>query len=237
LRDAPLGWFDEVAERMGEERLNLTAPMSPRDEYGNVYWAVRYSDPKKESKLLIYYNLLRRIRKMSASDFQDQSVGSDQTYDDTDGFAQKISPDVYPYEYTIIDDREFLVPAPTVDGTPWMSSKEKYIMKDLKFERRPMWVLETKQLDQNYIYSKRIWYIDKETLDLWFIENYDQKGRLYRTYTTHWAFIPKMGLPTKFTDLMLDHIDVHSTYETIRSFPAYWMTRKDINVRSLLKMK
>jgi hypothetical protein len=233
----PLGYWDKTAKKMGENEMIYYTPLSPRDEYGNVYGTTVYSDPLKGNRFFVYMNVIRRIRKMSASDNQDQSIGSDQTYDDTDGIAQRLRPDVYPYEIKILADREFLVPAATLDGKQWMNSKEKYKMEGLKFERRPMWVLEMKQLDPNYIYSTRIVYLDKETLDILFIENYDQKGRLYRTYSTQWAFIPEMGVLTKFNDIMLDHIDIHSTFNPVRYFPAPWLTRKDISIRSMMKTK
>lgn len=233
----PLGWFDKAAERMDESKLIYYRPLAPRDEYGNAYFTTSFNNASKDPHFFVYLNLTRRIRKMSSSDRQDQSVGSDQTFDDTDGFMQPLRPDQYPYEMNVIDEREFLVPAATSIGKQWMDSKENYVMKDLQFERRPMWVVEMKQLDKNYIYSKRIGYFDKETLDLWFMENYDQKGRLYRTYSTQWAFIPEMGLLTKFNDIMLDYIDVHSTFETMRYFPTPWITRNDISVKSMMKTK
>ena len=233
----PLGWFDKAAEKMDEDKLIYFRPLAPRDEYGNAYFTTAFNNPSKDPRFFVYLNFTRRIRKMSSSDRQDQSVGSDQTFDDTDGFLQPLRPDEFPYEMKVIEEREFLVPTATSTGKQWMDSKENFVMKDLQFERRPMWVVEMKQLDKNYIYSKRIGYFDKETLDLWFMENYDQKGRLYRTYSTQWAFIPEMGVLTKFNDIMLDFIDVHSTFEAVRYFPTPWITRNDISVKSMMKTK
>ena len=233
----PLGWFDKAAKRMDEDKLIYYRPLAPRDEYGNAYFTTGFNDPSKDPRFFVYLSFTRRIRKMSSSDRQDQSVGSDQTFDDTDGFLQPLRPDEFPYSMKVIEEREFLVPAATSSGSQWMDSKNKFVMKGLQFERRPMWVVEMTQLDKNYIYSKRIGYFDKETLDLWFMENYDQKERLYRTYSTQWAFIPEMGVLTKFNDIMLDFIDLHSTFETIRYFPTPWITRNDISVKSMMKTK
>lgn len=233
----PLNWFDTVAKKMDELKLIFYRPQAPRDEYGNAYFTTAFNDPMKDPRFFVYVNMTRRIRKMSSSDRQDQSVGSDQTFDDTDGFLQPLRPDQYPYEMKVIAEHEYLVPAATSSGKQWMDSKNKYVMKALQFERRPMWVVEMKQLDKNYVYSKRIGYFDKETLDLWLMENYDRKGRLYRTYSTQWAFIPEMGVLTKFNDIMLDYIDVHSTFETIRYFPTPWINRNDISVKSMMKTK
>ena len=233
----PLGWYDDRAKKLGEEFLICYEPMAPRDEYGNVYITTGYNEPAKYPLFLVYVNALRRIRKMTASDSQDQSIGSDQTYDDTDGFIQQLRPDAYPYEINVIDEREFLVPAATFEGKPWLDSKSNYLAKDLQFERRPMWVLELKQLDRHYIYSKRIMYIDKELLALYLVENYDQKDRLYRTYAAQWGFLPQMGRLTKFYDIMLDYVDTHSTFNRIQTYPAPFITRDEISVKRLIKTR
>ena len=126
---------------------------------------------------MMYINGLRRIRKLTASDTQDPAVGQDIIYEDAMGFNQKLTPKRYPYKYEVIAEGEYLAPI-TWDGSPYLSTKEGYTMKDLQFERRPMWVVQMSQLDKNYVYSKRIWYIDKEFLLFWYLENDDQKGRV-----------------------------------------------------------
>ena len=126
---------------------------------------------------------------MTASDMQDPAVGQDMIYEDWQGFQQKLSPKRYPYKFEVIGEGEFLVPI-TTDGSPYMSSKEGYIIKNMQLERRPCWVVQMTGLDKNYIYGKRIWYVDKEILYLHHLDNYDQKGRLYRTYTSLWALRP-----------------------------------------------
>jgi hypothetical protein len=44
--------------------------------------------------------------------------------------------------------------------------KGGYIIKNLQLERRPCWVVQTTQLDKNYVYGRRVWYVDKEMLYL-----------------------------------------------------------------------
>ena len=58
----------------------------------------------------INFSLLspNEIRKMSATDSQDPVAGQDLIYDDAEGFLQKISPTRYPYEYRILEEREYL---------------------------------------------------------------------------------------------------------------------------------
>jgi hypothetical protein len=89
-------------------------------------------------------------------------------------------------------------------------------------------------MDKNYVYSKRIAYIDKETFILLDIENYDTKGRFYRQCESHHRFIPEMGLFTSFGAMLRDYVDLHSTLIQHYSFPALWVDRSYIDLRSLV---
>ncbi len=233
----PYGYIDARAERNREIKQWRYEAMDPRDFYGNIYLGTFYTDPKKPFSMLVYVNILRRIRKLSSSDKQDQAIGQDITFDDAEGFAQAISPDVFPYDYKVIEEREYLIPAITQDGSEWVDSNNNYEWKGVRFERRPMWKLELTQLDKNYIYSKRYMFVDKETLIPVLYENYDQKGRLYRTQVYANAHVKPMGLFTIFMACSSDFIDVHSTYTYGAAYPALWLTRKDLSLKSLIRAK
>jgi hypothetical protein len=61
------------------------------------------------------------------------------------------------------------------------------------------------------VYSKRIFYIDRETFSFYQVENYDRKGRLYRTFWTPYQFKPDTGMTTWGGYLLYrDHVDMHS---------------------------
>ena len=232
----PYGWFDERARVNGESGVLHYWSLAPRDVYGNTISITSYIDPNKDDLLMVYIGALRRIRKLTASDSQDPAVGPDVIYEDGSGFFQKLSPTRYPYKYEMIGEGEYLAPI-TVDGSPYMSKKEGHTIKQLQFERRPVWVVQMTQLDRHYVYSKRIWWVDKEFLLPYHIENFDQKGRLYRTWTNTWGFIPEMGLYNQFHVLALDHIDTHSTAYHSFSYPAAWLSRADISLSGLVKAK
>jgi len=232
----PFGWLDERAKDQRELKVFQYTSLAPRDLYGNVLTITSYFDANKDDLFLMYINQLRRIRKMTASDLQDPAVGQDMIYEDWQGFQQKLNLKRYPYKYEVIGEGEFLVPI-TIDGSPYMSSKENCIIKNLQFERRPCWVVQMTGLDKNYIYSKRIWYVDKEILYLHHLDNYDQKGRLYRTYTSLWGFVPEMGIYNQTQAWELDHVDTHSTNCITYSYPALWLNRNDFSMSGLVKAK
>jgi hypothetical protein len=232
----PYGWLDERARKRGESRAYVISFMSPRDLAGTVQSSLYYLDSNKADQLMMYIPFLRRIRKMSSTDSQDPVAGQDLTYDDAEGFLQKLSPTRYPYAYKVIEEREYLIPAYTLDGTEHISSKGiEY--RNAKFERRPMYVLELTQLDPNYVYSKRIFYIDQETFNYVEIDNYDQTGRLYRTFVTNWGFHPEMGGFSVCGNIvvMRDHVDLHTTIGYAWQVPAFWK-RNDVNMRNLIRL-
>jgi hypothetical protein len=237
VMNPPLGWYDERAKLQREMVLVNYTIFSPKDLYGNVYSSIAYADPKKETNLLAYVNILRRVRKLSSSDRQDQAVGQDISFDDADGFSQVLNPDIYPYDYKVIEDREFLVPAYTVDASEYFDSKDSFKWKGLRFERRPVWVVEMDQKDSNYIYSKRVMYFDKETLLPLLMEFYDRKGRYYRTFENLWGQVVPMGIFNSIENISADWIDVHSTLTFAPSFPATWMSRDDYDLRTMFKAK
>jgi len=100
-----------------------------------------------------------------------------------------------------------------------------------------MYVVQLTQTDPNYVYGKRIFYIDMETFNYVHIENYDQKGRLYRTFDMGYSFHPEMGYFSWSASPMLntDRIDHHSTVAVAYVFPALW-TREDISMGSVVKL-
>jgi hypothetical protein len=162
-------------------------------------------------------------------------MGFDMTYDDNEGWMQKLSPKIYPYKYEIIDDREYLMLAHDMDGSAYITKKGTH--RGAKFERRPCWVVQMTQLDPNYVYSKRVFWVDKEML-LWINhETYDRKGRLYRTFHHTYGWDPEMGVFSRNGAAMIcmsDWVDNHVTWDQDCTLPAQWR-REDISMEGIVK--
>ncbi|MHB8766030.1 MAG: DUF1329 domain-containing protein [Deferrisomatales bacterium] len=231
----PYGWYDDRARERGEFKNFILGFLAPRDVYGAAQSALYYLDPGSPDQLMMYLPSLRRVRKMSATDSQDPVMGQDQIYDDNEGWMQKLSSTRYPYKFEVLEDREYLVPAPTQDGAEYIASKGVEF-RNMKFERRPVYVIKLTQQDPNYVYSYRIFYVDKETFNYLHIENYDQKGRLYRTWDGNYSFFPEMGAFSWSGALILmrDHIDTHSGCFQAYQLPAFW-TREDVSLQGVMR--
>jgi len=233
----PYGWYDKRAQDQKEATGVAVAYFAPRDSFGNAFNIVYYLDRDRFDNWLLYINSLRRVRKMTATDCQDAVGGQDVIYEDRDGFSQKLSPKRYPYKFEVIAEREYLVPAPTWDGSLYMTSPSKGLeLRNIQFERRPVYVVQLTQQDPNYVYSKRIIYFDKETFNLLYIENYDQKKRLYRNLLMIPCFNPEMGLLLFFDYIMRDFLDLHSGRGRGYTLPAPWVTRDHIDMSGIVKM-
>lgn len=231
----PVGYYDQRAEANQEIFTLYQIYRAPRDNNGTVISGLYFSPGDKFDNLLLYLPSLRRARKLSTTDTQDPIGGSDVIYDDGGGWLTKLSKDRYPWKINVIEEREFLVPAPSIDGSEYISS-EGLELRGMKFERRPMYVVDMIQQDPNYVYGKKRLYIDKETFNYASMENYDQKGRLYRTLDLTYGFFPEMGAFAWGPGFYLakDHIDKHSTLYQPYNLPAYW-TRVDMGMRVLIK--
>lgn len=208
---------------------------SPQDSYGNALATIQYEDIKRYDQYLLYITALRRVRKMTATDTQDALGGQDLIYDDNESFSQKLSPERYPYKYEVTEG-EYLMPAYTTEQNLYMSSKGLEI-RNMEFERRPMYVVTLTQLDKNYVYGKRVIYIDKEIFRISHIENFDQKGRLYRICEIMPAFYPDMGTYVSANVLNRDFIDPHSGWVYVYQYPTPWVNRADISIDQIAKLK
>jgi hypothetical protein len=92
------------------------------------------------------------------------------------------------------------------------------------------------QQDPNYIYSRRVYYMDAEMFLPSQAEFYDQKGRLYRTYNIARSFMPETGQVVShgMPSWQVDYVDSHSSIQVLTVVPAHW-SRADFNMQNLIK--
>jgi len=93
------------------------------------------------------------------------------------------------------------------------------------------------QTDPSYLYSKRVFWVDKETL-LWIShETYDRRGRLYRTFHHVYGWDPDLGTFSRNGTPMIcmsDWVDNHVTWNGDNTVPAMWK-RQDVSMESIVK--
>ncbi len=234
--EEPLGWYDDRARQLGETDLSLMGWDSPRDQAGMNILQTRYLDAEKPDSNLVYIPAFRRVRKMSGTDTQDAIGGQDLIYDDNGGWAQKLTPNRYPYKFDV-EEKELLMLAPSVDGAEYVDSKTLEL-KNVRLERRPIYVVKLTQLDKNYVYGSRTLYVDKEVFFNHYIENFDQRGRRYRSFNQGAAWVPDMGQLVWYItpQLAKDHVDLHSNFSIGYQLPVQW-NRDDVRLSGSLSTK
>lgn len=182
----------------------------PHDVKGFVQLRLRYWDMKKDDAVYSYLPALRRIRRLTGSDVCDPIMGSDMPYDDYETWRQKLTPKM---AFTLLGKKDFLVPA---TYTQMPKDLHKGVSYQVNWEIRPLHVLEVVTNDPDYMYSKRVLYIDATSEGNWTIywgENYDQAGRLWRALGTtppaHETWNGKSGFRNLYgyviTNLLTNH--------------------------------
>jgi hypothetical protein len=195
----------------------------------------QYWDLYKDNDTLAYIPALRRVRRFTGADTQDPLVGTDIIVDDYACWFQKISPQM---TFKNLGVKNFLVPV------RWETQKIRKVNpfvapeEGMKWEIRPLYVLEVNINDPTYVYSKRVLYVDKE--DGYFTIHYglfyDQRGRLFRSWSNSFFRDPVTHYIMFATSIVHDHLSGHSTVPTITAIPNDPdMTAGKFTIRWLIK--
>jgi len=114
---------------------------------------------------------------MNTSQRTDAIDGSDLIYDDEYLWDGQLSRNIYTYKgkrELLTDRHDGLIMTNRVDGMGFSNN--------MSFERCNLLVVEAVNKDPNYIYGKRVWYIDPETYYIMHTEIYDQQGRYWKLF-------------------------------------------------------
>ncbi len=176
----------------------------PNDLKGAGTLSNRYLASDMPDDSYMYLPELRRVRRISVSNRSDAFWGTDYDLDALWGFNSKVSF----WTFRLLAEKEILAPmhaggygeriwcAPS-DGTHGVLA---FSPCKINWEKRPVWVVEgLPTAYSQYAFSKRIMYIDKDTLGVIFMEAYDQGGELWRVFFNMFSFSkkPYEGYPAR----------------------------------------
>jgi len=156
----------------------------PHEVKGFIQLRVRYWDVGKNDDCYGYIPAIRRIRRLTGSDLTDPLLGSDAVPDDFEVWRQKLNKNM---TFRVLECRDFLVPRTYIaeEKPPYDYQKHGPCVQAIS-EFRPLWVLEVSLNDPNYVYSRRLFYINATPMAqkgdylIYWGENFDPKGRLWR---------------------------------------------------------
>lgn len=214
-------FFPPIPEEPGnKDKVHFKEEMvvfKPFDVKGFCMIRTRYLPLERDDEVYNYIPAIRRVRRMSGADVCDPVLGSDLIFDDFDYMRQKIDPKIMEFK---MGEREMLIPClkeePTgVPPDPFKTTVRGNLWQ-FEWEIAPVWTLEIKINDRNYIYSKRMVYIRKgrKTFnDAGIAANYDQAGRLFRSSIIVHSIVGAPSFAEKgwHVGRMTNHITDHCT--------------------------
>jgi hypothetical protein len=165
----------------------------------------RYQAMETPDDSYMYLPELRRVRRISVSNRSDAFWGSDFDLDSLWGFNAKVS---Y-WTFRLLAEKEILGTmhiGKYGDHSVWCAPRDgksgvlAFSPCNIDWEKRPVWVVEALPTAYSqYAFSKRILYIDKDTLAPIIMDAYDQGGELWKVFWNMFDYTkkPYEGYPTK----------------------------------------
>jgi len=150
---------------------------APVDFVDTTILELKYLDHTRQEDVWVYTVMFRRIRRYTASQRTDSIDGTDMIYDDQDGWYTHVVHNTYSAQ-----GRADLLVARHQDAGQLSRIKGQGFWDGVQRERTNNWVIEVKNEDKGYLYSKQIWYLDPETWQMNLKVMYNRKGELWKMY-------------------------------------------------------
>ena len=210
----------------------------PHEVKGFINLRVRYWDINKPDECYAYIPAIRRIRRLTGSDLTDPLLGSDCVVDDFEVWRQKFDSRM---AFKILEKRDFLVPRTYTKKPPYDFQKNRCCFP-VEWEIRPLWVLELTTNSPGYVYSKRVMFVDSTPMEkggtslIYWGEQYDQKGRLWRANGQGAPSDNGKGYKNLYAWVYMNCISNH--YTVMYGHPEYPVLdqNKAFSIKGLLRM-
>ena len=161
---------------------------APADFIDTTILEIKYLEPHRGEDLWVYTAMFRRIRRYANNQRTDSIDGTDMIYDDQDGWYTHLIHNTYDYK-----GRADLLVARHQDSKKLEKAKGQGYWNGFQRERANHWVVEVKNKDKNYIYSRQLWYLDPESWQMNFKVMYNRQGQLWKMYEMAYDELPSYG--------------------------------------------
>ncbi len=173
--------------KKGYRRAFFTHMYKPEEFLNTRMYVLRYMNPKKDDDTYLYYSQFRRIRRLSTSQKTDSIDGTDLIYDDEYFWDGQIIRNNYTYK-----GKKDMLASRHTDMKKTTRQPGQGLVNGLTYERCNLLVVEAINKDPNYIYGKRVWYVDPESYLILWTEIYDENGRFWKMFTNYTNVLPTM---------------------------------------------
>lgn len=152
--------------------------IEPFDLKGVGGVSYRYLDDLRQDDTWLYLPFVRRVRRMSSAQRSDALFGQDIDVDSYGGYAGQIPW----FDWKLLGDKPMLASLHGVRLPPEPCKKDGGMTFCENWEMRPsVYVIEGTPKVDNYAYSKRVIYVDRETYFIIYSDLYDTGGELWKT--------------------------------------------------------
>ena len=192
---------------------------------------ITYKDRMRPYDSWMWFPTIRRIRRRSTTERQDANGGAD--YCGFDNFGWDGPMQINRYKF--LGQKELLMVRHS-DRTKLIHTPGDCLLDGAVRERIKVNVVEVKNQDENFMYSKMTWYIDPETWMITFLEDYDRHGKLWKVIDQHCAVDPITGANDMIDGLTIDVQRIHSTIANSdkvygpelkpRTYSLQWMQKR-----------
>jgi hypothetical protein len=180
--------------RKGLHKGYFTHMRLPAEFINTRMYRLRYIAFDKTDDSYLWYSQFRRIRRLSTSQFTDAIDGTDLIYDDEYLWDGKIIRNTYTYK-----GKKELLCTRHMDMKKTTRQLGQGIMNGLELERCNTLVVDAVSKDPNYIYGKRVWYVDPESYVILWTEIYDELDRFWKCFMNNTCPLPtKQGQEKMF---------------------------------------
>jgi len=156
-------------------RTSLSCPTEPPENRNVKTIEVQYKDEMKPYDSWTWLPAARRVQRRTSSAREDSSGGSDFCEYDSMGWDGPVQINTY----RLIGQKDFLWARHT-DTAKLQRMPGSCLWSGAQRERLSTYIIEVKNKNPNFLYSKQVWYIDPETWQILYAERYDRSGRLWR---------------------------------------------------------
>ena len=191
----------------GIHRAYFLTMYKPPEFLNTRMYSIRYIEATKDDDAYLWYSQFRRIRRMSVSQRTDSIDGSDLIYDDEYFWDGQLNRNTY----TLKGKKDLLCSRHT-DMKATTRTDGQGMVNGITVERCNTFVVDVINKDPNYLYSKRVWYVDPETYIILWTEIYDSNGKFWKCFMNNTNLIPtKIGdmksfiVGSQFQDFQRNH--------------------------------
>jgi hypothetical protein len=206
----------------------------PQDLKNTQLLIQRFEDDTKLDDAYLYLGFQRRVRRLATGQSTDAFLGSDMMIEDFEGYNGRISDMKWAYKGT----KNILVPFfnhneqkltdeyKEPDGYKFVDFHGKgNCMPNVTYQLRKAYVLEATPTNPNHPMSKKVMYLDSQTMYPGRVVIYDRKGQLWKNFTIGKSH-PDHHLPAnKGSDISLDdsfsQVDMQAMHCTTGQFKVH----------------